>query len=189
MEGLIWLHNTFHQIDWLNSLAKFFTMLGDIGFIWILLALVLMIFKKTRTGGFVMLVSLGFGYVLNDLILKNIFERVRPFNECEELKEFILNLGIKLPTSNSFPSGHSFSSFNCAVVLMLFNKKLGYLTIPLASLIALSRIYLCVHYPTDVLAGIILGIITAICVYAVYKYVIRKIKKQKRETVRSETNV
>ena len=80
MEGLIWVHNTFHSIPWLNKIVKFITMLGDTAIIWICIALVMLFFRKTRNAGFLMLISLAVGYIINDFVLKNIFERVRPFN-------------------------------------------------------------------------------------------------------------
>lgn len=185
MEGLIWIHENLHGFDWLNKVVKFITALGDTAIIWIALAVFMLFFKNTRRASIVMLISLAIGYIINDFVLKNIFERVRPFDENNEFKVFLENIGMELPSGFSFPSGHTFSSFNCAVVLMCFNKKFGYFTLPLASIIAMSRIYLCVHYPTDVLVGAILGIVTALIVYYTYKVVLRMIKKYKREYVRS----
>ena len=80
-----------------------------------------------------------------------------------------------LPSGNSFPSGHSYSAFNCAVVLTIFHKKAGYVLIPTSFLIAISRVFLCVHYPTDILAGMLLGILTAVVSFTVYKLIIKKI--------------
>ena len=185
MEGLINIHNTFHGEMWLNNVFKLITNLGDIGFVWLVIAAVLFFFKKTRKGAIIMVVSLGVGYVFNNLLLKNIFLRDRPFVVNEEFKQFLINIGLELPEGTSFPSGHAFSSFLCATLLFLYNKKLGYLTFPLAFLIALSRVYLCVHYPTDVLAGALIGVLFSINVYYIGNFIVRKINSKKRQSARN----
>ena len=184
MEGLITIHSTFHGAGWLNKIFKFITLLGDVGFIWFVIAFILLFFKKTRKGAIIMVVSLGVGYVFNNLLLKNLFMRDRPFAVNEEFKQFILSIGLELPEGTSFPSGHAFSSFLCATLLFLYNKKLGFITFPLAFLIALSRVYLCVHYPTDVLAGAFIGALFAVNVYFIGNFVVRKISCKKRQKAR-----
>lgn len=189
MEGLIWLHNNLHGSTFVNTLAKFITFLGEWAFLWIGIALFLLFFKKTRVSAVVMLISLAIGYIFNDFILKNIFNRPRPFEEYSAFASFIKGIGMDLPSGNSFPSGHSFSSLNCAVVLTLFHKKAGYVVLPVAVMIALSRIFLCVHYPTDVLVGMILGIITAVLSFTTYRAILRKIKQKERNKIRTNDNV
>lgn len=189
MEGLVWVHQNLHGSNVINQLVKFITLLGDGGIIWITIAVCLLFFKKTRMSAIVMLVSLAVGFVFNDFVLKNIFNRARPFEECTIFAEFIKSIGMELPSGNSFPSGHAYSSFNCALVLALFNKKAAKITISLATLIALSRVFLCVHYPTDVLVGAILGILTAIVSYSIYKLVLRKLKSRDRQKIRTINNV
>ena len=185
MEGLIWVHQNLHGSNVFNQIVKFITLLGDGGILWIAIAVCLLFFKKTRVGAIVMLASLAVGFVFNDFVLKNIFNRARPFEEYSVCADFIKSLGMDLPAGNSFPSGHSYSAFNCAVVLALFNKKLGKITIPVALIIALSRIFLCVHYPTDVLVGSILGILTAVMSFAIYKFIIKKIHSKNRQKIRA----
>lgn len=184
MEGLVWVNENLHGSAAFNNFVSFFTSLGDGGYIWLIIAAVLLCFKKTRVSALVMMISLAVGAIINDTILKEIFARPRPFSVNEDFKVFIESVGYELPSGFSFPSGHTFSSFNCAVVLTLFNKKMGYFTIPLAALIGLSRIFMCVHYPTDVLAGAVCGILTALAVYALYLLVVRKIVAFKRNKVR-----
>ena len=188
MEGLIKLHNTFHHIDWLNSLVKIITHLGDVAFIWLLIAFVMFWFKKTRKCSIVLVVSVGLGYVLNSLILKNIINRDRPFLLNEEFKNFILSLKMELPDESSFPSGHAFSSFCAATIIFLFYKKAGIFAYVLAFLIALSRVYLCVHYPTDVLAGMVIGSLFAVLIYYVLRLIENKIRSKKAKEIR-ENNV
>ena len=189
MEGLIWVHENLHGIKWLDALAKIITFLGDFGLFWILLAVILFCFKKTRISAVVMAISLACGYMFNDVLLKNIIMRPRPFYENESFKDYLISMGLDLPIGYSFPSGHAFSSFNCAVILMLFNKKLGYVALPMATLIALSRPYICVHYPTDILVGSILGSLFAVCMFAVYKFVMKKLKNRYRNKIREDMNV
>ena len=137
----------------MDKVMIFITSLGDAGFIWILIALGLLINKKYRKVGITLLVALVLGVILGNGILKNIIERSRPFINMEGI-----NLLIKAPTSYSFPSGHTTSSFAAALVLsMNFKNKTVYIFI-LAALIAFSRVYLGVHFPTDIIAGIILGL-------------------------------
>lgn len=184
MEGLIWIHEHMHSSDVFNQIVKCITFLGNAGIFWIVLAVILFCNKKTRIASLMMMVSLLVGYIFNDFVLKNIFARPRPFVEYEEFASYLNNINLDLPSGYSFPSGHAYSSFNCAVILMLFNKKLGILTIPTALAIALSRILLCVHYPTDVLAGAILGILTAVLVYYTYKLICRKVINKRRQQMR-----
>ena len=183
MEGLIWLHNNLHGSTFVNTLAKFITFLGEWAFLWIVIALFLLFFKKTRVSAVVMLISLAIGYIFNDFILKNIFNRPRPFEEYSAFASFIKGIGMDLPSGNSFPS------LNCAVVLTLFHKKAGYVVLPVAVMIAPSRIFLCVHYPTDVLVGMILGIITAVLSFTTYRAILRKIKQKERNKIRTNDNV
>jgi len=138
----------------LTQIMTFITNLGYWGIFWIILGIGLSIIKKTRTIGILLLISVLFSGLINDLILKNIFSRNRPFIDLSWLTPLI-----NKPTDYSFPSGHSFCSFACAFVLFSCNKKIGIFAYILAFLIAFSRIYLGVHYPTDVLAGMFLGTI------------------------------
>ena len=139
----------------LTPIITFITTLGNKGIIWILISFILLISKKTRKTGMICLCALTGSFLINNQILKNLFNRARPFDS--------LNLIIPLierPTDFSFPSGHTASSFACAWVLVRkLPKRLGIPAIILASLIAFSRMYLGVHYPSDVIAGVISGIL------------------------------
>lgn len=139
------------RADWLDPIVLFITRLGDAGIMWIFLGLALLFFKKTRRGGLLMLLSLLGAFILNDLILKPLIARPRPFDMIPELVSLVHE------GSFSFPSGHTSSSFACAMALTLaFGKKGAWAYLP-ASLIALSRCYVGVHYPTDIIAGMIVG--------------------------------
>ncbi|MGH4140600.1 phosphatase PAP2 family protein [Clostridium sp.] len=123
--------------------------LGDNGMIWIIISTILIISKRYRKIGFMALGALILSSILGEEILKNVFKRIRP--EAGDLL-------IAKPLSYSFPSGHTTSSFAVAGVLAKYFKKYAFGFLGLAFLIAFSRLYLYVHYPTDILAGIVLGL-------------------------------
>lgn len=141
------------QCSFLDFFFSTITKLADSGIFWILLAVVLLFFKKTRKTGLMMGVALLCGLIVGNITLKPLIARIRPYDLNPEAILLIDKLH-----DFSFPSGHTLSSFEGATVLMIRDKKFGIPAIILASIIALSRLYLYVHYPTDVLAGAILGI-------------------------------
>ena len=153
-----------------NVIMGIFTYLGEAGALWITLSLIFLIVKSTRRLGMYMLICLAVTYLINDIILKNIFERPRPFIADEGIK-----LVIKAPSGFSFPSGHSASSFTAATAIFLYNKRWGIWALAVAFLIAISRIYFSVHYPSDVLCGITLGIICALIITKVINIIGAKI--------------
>ncbi|WP_317367043.1 phosphatase PAP2 family protein [uncultured Tyzzerella sp.] len=147
----------------LTSIFSFITHLGDAGFIWIIIGIILILKKNTRKNGIIMLVSLAICSIIGNGILKNLFERQRPFIELS-LQPFI-----SAPSGFSFPSGHSLISFVGATCVFYTNKKWGILSYIFALLIALSRILLIVHYPSDVIIGSLLGIIISTGVIYIFK--------------------
>ena len=130
------------------------TALGDNGVIWIIMAIILMISKKYRKIGFMALLALLLSTILGEGILKHVVHRIRPSADIPAV-----DLLIAKPLSYSFPSGHTTSSFAVAGVLAKYFKNYAIEFLSLASLIAFSRLYLYVHYPTDVLGGVLLGLI------------------------------
>ena len=153
----------------LDFLMPIITIFGDAGIFWIACAAVMLIFPKTRKTGLAMGVALVMGLLVCNICLKPLVARMRPLvYEVEILGNSaadLLHSGQLLvgkPSDFSFPSGHTIASFEAAGVLMLNNKKLGIPALVLAILIAFSRMYLCVHYPTDVLASVALGTLFAI---------------------------
>jgi len=141
----------------LDFLMPIITVLGDAGIFWIAAAVILMCFPKYRKAGLSMGVALLIGVVLCNMILKPLVGRIRPYDY--QLQHFgrTIELLVATPHDYSFPSGHTIASFEAAVALTLHHKKLGAAALVLAVLIAFSRMYLYVHYPTDVLASVILG--------------------------------
>ncbi len=141
----------------LDFLMPLITVLGDAGIFWIAVAVVLLFIPKQRKAGLSMGIALLIGLVVCNMILKPWVGRIRPYDY--QLIHFgkTIELLIATPHDFSFPSGHTIASFEAAVALTVHNRKLGIPALILAVLIAFSRMYLYVHYPTDVLASIILG--------------------------------
>lgn len=133
----------------------FITHLGDSGFIWIVLAIILLIKQNTRKIGIVVLGALILDLILCNGILKTLFARVRPCDINTSIKLLIDRLN-----DYSFPSGHTASSFATVTALYLCRiKRVGKVALILTILIAFSRMYLYVRYPTDILGGIVVGLI------------------------------
>lgn len=136
------------------------TYLGEAGILWIVLSVILLFFKKTRRCGVYALTAIALGFLVGELGLKNIVCRPRPY----QVNPPDAPLLIPFPGGYSFPSGHSASSFAVATVYFHFSKKWGVPALILAGLIAFSRVFLFVHWPTDVLAGAAFGVLVALLV-------------------------
>lgn len=130
--------------------------MGEAGIFWISAAIVTLFFKKTRSAGVTVLAAMALGYVVGELGIKNIVCRPRPFVVNPSTAPLIAP-----PGGFSFPSGHSCSSFAAATVIFACDKRLGAPALILAALIAFSRLYNYVHFPSDVLCGILLGVACA----------------------------
>ena len=141
----------------LDAVMPLITSLANGGIIWIITAVLLLIFKKSRKTGFSVALALITGLIIGNLILKNLVGRIRPYEFNEGVEILVARL-----SDYSFPSGHTLASFEAATVLLIRDKRLGIPALVLAVAIAFSRLYLYVHYPTDVLAGIILGVLIGI---------------------------
>lgn len=156
LDGEILLQIQQHlRTDMLTPFMKIVTFLGNGGWFWILCAVVLLAVPKTRKTGYAAVLSLIFGVIVTNLLLKNIVARPRPFAEIEALIPLIAK-----PTDFSFPSGHTTASFAVALVMLrMLPKKIGISAVVLAALVAFSRLYLGVHYPTDVLTGFVVALV------------------------------
>ena len=144
-----------------DTLMPAVTHLGDAGILWILLAVLFLCLPKYRKAGLTMAVSLLLGLLICNVTLKPLVARIRPFDYVLTCFGREIPLLIAKPTDFSFPSGHTNASFAAATALLLQNRRLGIPAMILAALIAFSRLYLYVHYPTDVLASVLLGTATA----------------------------
>lgn len=162
---LHWIQDTLRSPA-MDSFMVFVTRLGNIGFFWILSALLLMVHKKHRKQAIILLLALLAGQFLNNLVIKNLVQRSRP---C--WLDPSVRLLIDVPKDFSFPSGHSMSSAIGAAMMTWTDRRLGLVAIPLAVLIVFSRLYLYVHFPTDVLAGVVVGLSIAFAaIYLARKY-------------------
>ena len=157
--------------------------LGDEGIIFIVLGLVLLFTKKYRKAGVSILVALVVMLLLNNIVLKELIARPRPFNLDPETYAWwhevykYPNFNIHQPSSYSFPSGHTSSAFAAAIALLCHDRKLGIPTTIFAAIMGFSRIYVEVHYCTDVIGGAIVGIIYALLGVLVAKLVYPYIEK------------
>ena len=176
-----WIQNIHSPI--LTTIMVIITTLGDEGIIFIAAGLVLFFTKKYRKIGLAMLVSLVVMLVLNNLVLKELIARPRPFNLDPETYAWwhevykYPNFNIHQPSSYSFPSGHTSSAFAAAIALLCHDRKLGIPTTIFAAIMGFSRIYVEVHYCTDVIGGAIVGIIYALLGVLVAKLVYPYIEK------------
>ena len=142
----------------LDAVMPVITLLGDAGIFWMAMAAVLLVFKKTRRVGLGMGFAMLMGLLLCNLTLKPLCQRPSPYDYQYDVFGKLIPLLIDRQHDFSFPSGHTIASFEAAGVIVLNNKKWGIGALVLASLIAFSRLYLYVHYPTDVLFSVVLGI-------------------------------
>lgn len=187
----------------LTALMKIITTLGDEGILFIVIGLVLLITKKYRKIGLAILVSLVVMLICNNFVLKEIFARERPFNLFATFPEKYADWGgeaakyiypdfVKAPHSYSFPSGHTSSAFAAGVAVVLLNRKFGIPATIFAFVMGFTRIYVGVHYTTDVISAAIVGIIYAIAGVIIAKYlfpiadkiidkVLGKLSKKKKE--------
>lgn len=154
----------------ITKIMKAASKLGDAGFIWILLTGVLLVIPKTRKVGILVSVALLLDVLTCNVILKPLIARTRPYDVNTAVE-----LLIRAPRDYSFPSGHTAASFAAAAALWFADKKkLAIPALVLAVLIAFSRMYFYVHYPTDVLGGAILGMV---CGWLSYKLLSQKIEE------------
>lgn len=173
---LLFIQN-YIRTPFLNTVMKVITSLGNAGILWIVLAVLFLCMKKYRKTGAMMGLALVFGLVITNMLLKNAVARIRPYEVIEGL-----NCIIKHPSDWSFPSGHSTSSIAASVVMLkTMPKKIGIPALILGIIISLSRLYVGVHYPSDVVCGILIGLVCAlVSVYIVNKRIeAYKIKHQK----------
>lgn len=164
--------------DVLDAIMLFITRLGDGGFIWIVIGLLLLIvpsvgkeskehLKQRRKAGLMILLSLALTSICVNAVLKNVVQRPRPFHVDTSVIPLIF------PSGYSFPSGHTASAFAAATAIFLYRKKAGIVAFVLAAIIAFTRMYLFVHYPTDIIGGIVVGVICACIVNKLVKSYLR----------------
>ena len=141
----------------LTDFMNFYTHLGEAGILWIALTLALMIHPKTRKAALAAALSLIVMAVLNNIVLKSLIARPRPYTTYPELVILIKKL-----SSFSFPSGHTSSAFAVVTAVSLHHRRASWVLFPAAILMGVSRIYFSVHYCTDVLGGAVAGVLYAV---------------------------
>ena len=171
---LYWFQSLHNPI--LDKIVVVITSLGNAGIFWILLTLVMLIVCKDKKVAWTSALALLFSLLVINIFLKNTVMRARP---C--WIDDTIPLLVKNPKDYSFPSGHSSASFASAVYIVQYAKyrKQGIAAVILAALIAVSRMYVFVHFPTDVFVGTILGIIEAILAGIIIRFIYRKIEEKK----------
>lgn len=157
----------------LDAVLVFITHLGDGGAIWIAAGVLMLFFKKTRKAGVFVLLGLLGSLLINNTILKNLFDRTRPFVAMNELVALI-----PPPHGSSFPSGHTASSFVAAFMMGRYIPKWGKYSYILAVLIAVSRCHVGVHYPTDVLFGALSGVLIGLLVSFIFEKLLALLNKK-----------
>ena len=167
-----------------NPIFYVITTLGNAGWFWIVLAVLMLTVlpKKYKTAGLTMAIALILSLIFCNGIMKHLWARPRAFwvvgqnfvvgNEFENLYGIFNSIH-----DYSFPSGHSSASFAAAVSIFMWRKKEGSAALVLAALIAFSRLYFTVHYPTDVLVGTITGALYGVAAYFIVKALMNKVPK------------
>ena len=163
---------------WLDPIMKACGLLGRGGVIWILLCIILMIPKKTRRIGICAGAALALSFIVNNLIIKNVVGRIRPYEVVEGLTRIV-----DAESDASFPSGHAACVFSVAtgVLLSSKNKIPGILLILFGFLMGFSRIYVGVHYPTDVIVAIFVSTASAVLAYLIVCAIEKKLHKRREE--------
>lgn len=168
------------QNTFLTYVAKFFTTFGDEAFMIpiVVLGIVMCFFKKTRKYGFTLIFAVAVGTIVTNVIAKPVFLRIRPYNTLQGDADFwswYQGVGMLSESDYSFPSGHTTGATEMALAMFLCfksdKKKIAYIFPAIALCTAGSRIYLMVHYATDVIGGLIVGTVAAVAGYFLMKLV------------------
>lgn len=158
------VHYIYKKNKILDKIMIWVTLSGDLGVIWIILSFFLLTKGRHIKAGLMILLALALASILGEGVIKHIVKRKRPF-----IKNNLIELLIAEPSSYSFPSGHTASSFAAATVFIDTNMALSSVIVSLAILISLSRVYLRVHYLSDVIGGALLGFFCGVVVILIFR--------------------
>ena len=174
------------QSGFMNIIANFITFFGGSEFVtpMAVVGAILIAFKKTRKFGMAILFAVLVGTLLTNLVMKPLFARPRPYvyySENPLFMEWYNFAGAHVESDKSFPSGHTTAAFELgvAIFLVLKNKKVAWIFPVISVLVGLSRIYLMVHYVTDVLGGVVVGTFAGIMGYLIMKAIMKKTENTK----------
>ena len=173
--AMLWVQENLRN-PFLSAILIPVTKSGNAGILFIITGLLLICFKRTRKMGTIFLISLAVNFIISNLFLKNIVARIRPFDVIEALTTLVPR-----PHGYSFPSGHTSSVFACMVTFFFTNRKIAPYLMIYAVLMGFSRVYVGVHYPTDVITGAIIGTLIACVSSILYNYIENKFKGIKNE--------
>lgn len=162
---LLWIQDVVRN-GILDPFFQFYTQLGNAGLLWIVLSLLLLCFPKTRKAGFVSLVAMLLGLLCTNVVLKHLVGRTRPWLVVEGLTALVAE-----HDPNSFPSGHTCAAFAAASAWCrtLPRRWMKITAVVMAALMGFSRLYVGVHFPTDVLAGMAVGLFCGWLAWLIWK--------------------
>lgn len=176
----IWINTTFAGFDLAITVAlhklyliagwfftpffEFISLLGHDGIPLIILSFILLLFKKTRRFGMAMGISIALGALITNCVLKVLIARPRPYADPTSIYyQYWQLVGMNMESDKSFPSGHTTAAFACmTAVFMVGRKNISWTAFIFAILMGISRIYLCVHFPTDVIVGVFVGLFAGV---------------------------
>ena len=174
------------QSAFMNVVAEFITFFGGSSFVipMAVAGAIMIPFKKTRRFGMAVLFAVLIGTLLTNLVMKPLFDRPRPYIYYADNPVFMAwheFAGGHIESEKSFPSGHTTAAFELgiAIFLVIKNKKVAWIFPVFSALVGLSRIYLMVHYVTDVIGGVFVGVFAGIMGYLIMKAIIEKTKNTK----------
>lgn len=173
---LDWIATHLH-CPFLDSVMPWITKFGDGGIFWIAVAVILLCIPKYRKTGLTIGAALLFGVIIGNGILKNVIARIRPY-DMEGAMFTSSQLLVKALSDYSFPSGHTLACCEAATVLLFRKWQWGIPAAVIAVLVMFSRLYLYVHYPSDVLAGAILGVLFGILAVKLVDWAAKKLEKR-----------
>lgn len=157
---LYYILNNWHN-DFTDTIFCIISNLSNYGFIWILMSVIMLFNRRWRTVGIILLLSLGVSSLIGSVMLKNIVCRIRPFNADPSIELLINTPG----GYYSFPSGHSIAAGTGAAVTLMKKRLVGLIVSVYSLLLAFSRVFLAVHYLTDVIAGLALGAVISVLMW------------------------